>query len=109
MVRYMDPTVSKIPRIQSPIKLICIGLVKVTGMTSSEMGFRAAGYFHTQHPARCNFGMRSCKLEPGWKFSFYNVLWVEWEDSMAYRKVIGKVWAEYWDAVFTEEVVVRLG
>lgn len=109
IVGYVDLTVRELPPIQASIEMICIGLVKVTGMTSSEMGFRAAQSFHAQCPPRCGFDTGSCKLEPDWEFSFYNVLWVEWENGVAYRKAIGKVWAEYWDGASTEEVEVRLG
>lgn len=105
----MDLTAGELPPIQASVELICIGLVKVTGMTCSEMSFRAASCFHSQCPARCSFDTGSCKLEPDWEFSFYNVLWVEWEDGVAYRKAIGKVWAVHWDTTPTEEVVVLLG
>lgn len=109
IVGYMDLTAGELPPIQASVELICIGLVKVTGMTCSEMSFRAASCFHSQCPARCSFDTGSCKLEPDWEFSFYNVLWVEWEDGVAYRKAIGKVWAVHWDTTPTEEVVVLLG
>ncbi|KAK4177797.1 heterokaryon incompatibility protein-domain-containing protein [Triangularia setosa] len=30
------------------------------------------------------------------EFEFYNVLWVEWRDGIAYRKGIGTIWKEGW-------------
>jgi hypothetical protein len=47
--------------------------------------------------------------ESNWQFRYYDVLWIEWEDGIAYRKAIGQVWKEDWDAADTEEVDIRLG
>lgn len=44
-----------------------------------------------------------------WQFRCYDVLWIEWEGEIAYRKAIGQVWKEDWDAADTEEVDIRLG
>jgi len=44
-----------------------------------------------------------------WQFLAYHVLWIEWEDGIAYRKAIGHVWKDEWDAADTEEVDIRLG
>ncbi|PMD33069.1 HET-domain-containing protein [Hyaloscypha variabilis F] len=46
------------------------------------------------------------KLE---KYSFYNVLWVEWFDSIAYRRGIGRVFTEAWDRQSIKTVSVVLG
>ncbi|KAH7377834.1 heterokaryon incompatibility protein-domain-containing protein [Pyrenochaeta sp. MPI-SDFR-AT-0127] len=49
----------------------------------------------------------SCK-HPG-ELVFYDVMWVEWEGGIAYRKAIGKIWADDWDAAETKEIEVYLG
>jgi hypothetical protein len=43
------------------------------------------------------------------KYSFYNVLWVEWLDSIAYRRGIGRVPTEAWDRQSIKNVSVVLG
>ena len=30
-------------------------------------------------------------------YHFYNVFWIEWEDGIAYRKALGRVFQEAWD------------
>jgi hypothetical protein len=42
-------------------------------------------------------------------YNFYNVLWVRWEDGIAYREALGRVEQGYWDSAPTEELDVRLG
>jgi hypothetical protein len=44
-----------------------------------------------------------------WQLRCYDVLRIEWEDGVAYRKAIGQVWKEGWDAADTEEAYIRLG
>ncbi|KAF2259901.1 HET-domain-containing protein [Lojkania enalia] len=42
-------------------------------------------------------------------YEFYNVLWVEWIDRVAYRKALGRVEKGVWDAVATEQIYLTLG
>ncbi|KAJ6198643.1 heterokaryon incompatibility protein-domain-containing protein [Bipolaris maydis] len=44
-----------------------------------------------------------------WQFRCYDVLWIEWDNGIAYRKAIGQIWKEDWEAAETEEVDIRLG
>ncbi|EUC41523.1 hypothetical protein COCMIDRAFT_8796 [Bipolaris oryzae ATCC 44560] len=44
-----------------------------------------------------------------WQFRCYDVLWIEWDNGIAYRKAIGQIWKEDWEAAYTEEVDIRLG
>ena len=30
-------------------------------------------------------------------YEFYNVMWIEWEDGVAYRKAVGRVIKDAWD------------
>lgn len=88
---------------------------------------------HTHPPDRAPTG-ESCELialslatisidsypyhNPGWEipnrccepmYSFYNVLWVEWENGIAYRKAVGKVSKEMWDNQAPVTIDVVLG
>ena len=42
-------------------------------------------------------------------YRFYNVMWVEWVDQIAYRKAIGRVPESVWDRVTHDRVDVVLG
>ncbi|KAK8008147.1 hypothetical protein PG991_010698 [Apiospora marii] len=42
-------------------------------------------------------------------WSFYNVLWVEWEDGIAYRKGIGRVKRSAWERVEKEDISLVMG
>jgi hypothetical protein len=45
----------------------------------------------------------------GSKFEFYNVLWVEWEEGIAYRKGVGRVEKAVWEAQELEWIDLILG
>jgi hypothetical protein len=40
---------------------------------------------------------------------FYHVLWIQWEDGIAYSKALERVSQEYWGWAEKEEIDVRLG
>jgi hypothetical protein len=40
---------------------------------------------------------------------FYNVLWIEWENDIAYRKALGTVMKSHWDALEAETITFRFG
>ena len=42
-------------------------------------------------------------------YRFYNVMWVEWLDKIAYRKAVGRVPESVWDRVADDRVDVVLG
>jgi hypothetical protein len=42
-------------------------------------------------------------------YEFINVLWIEWQESIAYRKALGRVWKEAWYRQTLKEVDVLLG
>ncbi|KAF1960726.1 HET-domain-containing protein [Byssothecium circinans] len=42
-------------------------------------------------------------------YEYYNVLWIEWENGIAYRKALGRVYKEAWEAQELEEVDIVLG
>ncbi|KAI3336669.1 heterokaryon incompatibility protein-domain-containing protein [Xylariaceae sp. AK1471] len=43
------------------------------------------------------------------RYEFYNILCIEWEQGIAYRKAVGRVWKEAWEQLDTSEVDVILG
>jgi Heterokaryon incompatibility protein (HET) len=42
-------------------------------------------------------------------YAFYNVLWIETVDGVAYRKAVGRVWNDVWDRQPVKEVDILLG
>ena len=43
------------------------------------------------------------------RYQFYNILWIQWQDDIAYRKGVGRVVKDIWDELEAEEVKVLLG
>lgn len=43
------------------------------------------------------------------RYEFYNVLWIEWKDGIAYRKGVGRVKKSMWEAQPLEWIQVTLG
>lgn len=43
------------------------------------------------------------------KYEYYNVLWVEWKDGIAYRKALGRVMKSAWEAQELEWIDLVLG
>jgi hypothetical protein len=66
-------------------------------------------YLHNQCPRHCSSDMSVCELKEYWRMKVYNVLWVHFEDGVAYRQGVGTVLQDAWDAAETEEVDIRLG
>ena len=42
-------------------------------------------------------------------YEFYHVLWIEWQDNIAYRKGLGRVLKQVWDDLPKEEIDLFLG
>jgi hypothetical protein len=42
-------------------------------------------------------------------YEYYNVMWIEWKNGIAYRKAVGRVYKEAWESLELEEVDVLLG
>lgn len=52
----------------------------------------------------------ACPLEPEKEtFIFYNVLWIKWEDGIAYRRGVGRVKRKIWESMELEDVDLVLG
>jgi hypothetical protein len=49
------------------------------------------------------------KGSKGSKYEFYNVLWVEWEDGIAYRKGLGRIVGSAWEVQKLEWIDLILG
>ena len=43
------------------------------------------------------------------RVSFYNVLWIEWEEDIAYRNGVGHVNKAAWDALDAKVVIFKFG
>lgn len=43
------------------------------------------------------------------EYTFYNVLWVKWEDGIAYRRGVGQVKRETWESMELEDIDLVLG
>ncbi|PMD14869.1 hypothetical protein NA56DRAFT_754519 [Hyaloscypha hepaticicola] len=43
------------------------------------------------------------------RIGLYHVLWIEWEDGIAYRRGLGRVLKEAWDRMATDEIDLVLG
>ncbi|KAL6159224.1 hypothetical protein ACJQWK_04107 [Exserohilum turcicum] len=97
------------------IELVCI----------SVSGAVCAKHAHIRSPGRQYIDGDGCHKEcfvdedhyyrniyepaSNWQFRCYDVLWIEREDGIAYRRAIGQIWKEDWEAADTEEVDIRLG
>jgi hypothetical protein len=90
--------------------LICIGKLEAEWMwTACGSIFKESAWFHRGCPEGCGEEEEACCLGEDWVYKCYNVMWVEWEDGIAYRKAIGRAFEHVWDAAGSEEVDVRLG
>jgi hypothetical protein len=70
---------------------------------SSDLTDESATEFITEH-----YGLR--KHRPDLRiWEFYNVLWIDWQDGIAYRLGIGRVDKATWEKQATEELEVTLG
>jgi len=49
------------------------------------------------------------RFKEGLLYEFYNVLWVEWIDGIAYRRAHGRVEKGVWEGLQVEEVALVLG
>jgi hypothetical protein len=41
--------------------------------------------------------------------SFFNIMWIEWKDSIAYRKAVGRIEKSVWEDIARKEVDIKLG
>lgn len=96
------------------IELISIGGLELPWYILTLQG---ANYLHRECPKsfrhrnkpECAYNRSLCKLGVNWKWRFYNVLWIEWKGKIAYRKGVGKIWADCWEKLEREEIEVTLG
>lgn len=94
----------------SAVELISIGSMIGRVIDNHTSGFEAGRYLHRDCKSEyCWPGRTGCNFEKNWEFKFYIILWIEWEDGIAYRKGIGKVWADCWESADKEEIDIRLG
>jgi hypothetical protein len=54
-------------------------------------------------------GYRKSSHEPPGFYKFHHVMWIEWEDKVAYRKGLGEVREKNWEALDQELIHLMLG
>jgi hypothetical protein len=54
-------------------------------------------------------GYRKSSFEPSGVYKFHHVMWIEWEDKVAYRKGLGEVREKNWEAQDKELIHLMLG
>jgi hypothetical protein len=58
----------------------------------------------------CCVSPELCKVEEkSLLYEFYNIMLIEWENGIAYRVAVGRVFRDFWDQTPTEKIDVRLG
>ena len=87
-------------------ELISIGTMAAKGLRCNDG--KMGSYLHRSCDTNGGLDL-SCKVQEDFEFRFHNVLWIEWEDGIAYRKALGAVWADYWESTNKEEIRVKLG
>ncbi|KAF2867034.1 hypothetical protein BDV95DRAFT_598542 [Massariosphaeria phaeospora] len=92
--------------LSEPRELIAISRMEVPWNEETTFDMPESAYPHRDCENACYVFSKICK---GLKYSCYNVLWIEWEDGIAYRKALGRVFADEWDRFATETIDVRLG
>ncbi|PMD40949.1 HET-domain-containing protein [Hyaloscypha variabilis F] len=81
-------------------------------MIACELVAISAGYAIEGRPAHAIdewFMPERPEASKGEKYEFYNVLWVEWKDGIAYRKALGRVMKSAWEAQDLEWIDLVLG
>jgi hypothetical protein len=96
-------------QLKQTCELICIGRMEADWSLATSIEFWELQIKHRECQKRCYDDPSRCSLGPDWSYRCYNVLWIEWEDGVAYRKGLGRIFEDSWDAADTEEVHVRLG
>jgi len=90
-----------------------LDLIAISRCSTSETRFTQVlpelRLFHARCPELCVFLGKCQADEQEVPYDFYNVMWVEWDAGVAYRKAVGRVMASYWDACRPEEVQIVLG
>ncbi|KAJ4989541.1 hypothetical protein SVAN01_04918 [Stagonosporopsis vannaccii] len=98
------------------IELINIGGMEIDwNIWAWDNLHKSGGYLHRHCPKRvasmpkCLVDPSACSQGPDWRCRFYNVLWIERRNGIAYRKELGLVWADAWDNAGPEDVDIVLG
>lgn len=89
-----------------------VELVSISRMEAGKVALfylPESRYFHQNCPPNCLDNISTCKHGLDWRYKWYNVLWIEWKDGIAYRRALGRVFQDYWDNAEKEEIDVRLG
>ena len=74
-----------------------IALTQATILNSSVYGYLLDEWEMPERPSDSEF------------YTFYNVMYIEWENGIAYRRGVGTVYKEMWESQALEEIDVILG
>jgi hypothetical protein len=100
---------------QHDVELICISVSRPVCTKHAQLrDLNQRDVFYSTCPIECfpdwmDYAFKIHTPASNWQFMCYDVLWIEWEDGIAYRKAIGRVFKDEWDSADTEEVNIRLG
>jgi hypothetical protein len=61
-----------------------------------------------QSPLPEKKNLQSRKAKSTGRYYFHNVLWIEWEDGIAYRRGLGRVVDDIWKQQHVEEITLIL-
>lgn len=75
-------------------------LVSISAATATSES-RLYGF---EYMTFCRGGMKNADV-----YEFHNVLWIEWNEGVAYRKGLGRVIKEAWERQATEWIDLTLG
>ena len=102
--------------ISQPIEWICLSAGEADWRVDSMRMFHKlpeVAHFHKECKAdgyHCRYERNECILDQDdMIYRFYNVMGIEWEDGIAYRVALGRVFRHFWDRAPTEEIEIRLG
>ena len=79
----------------SELELVSISAGAATSETS---------LYKFEYMAVCRDGLKNADV-----YEFYNVLWIEWKEGVAYRKGLGRVRKQAWERQATEWIDLTLG
>jgi hypothetical protein len=93
-----------------PIELMRISAMDLRPQGAAESPDQTLwALLHQGCPRHCRRNISVCALKYHWNLKLYNVLWIEWKNGIAYRKSVGTILRDAWDAATPEELDIRLG
>lgn len=92
---WLSTSMTGRPPVGEPCELIALSSGKA--MNSSDYVAGLAEWRIPERPRDSEF------------YQFYNVMWIEWEKGIAYRKAVGTVYKDVWERQIRDDIDVILG